>query len=321
MNRNTVTRILLTVVLVVTLLSTTQQHSLSRRSLIRAILLEKTPNGCAVGIVFQDVAAAADAAEAGEQLKLVTAEGNNLETAFYQAELLLTHKADYKLCDYVLLCSQPHIELMQQYLNLLISHNTNGRLAAYLYATDQPLDQIKRSADKESATLPEWMDTLQANRLNCPRVYRIHSDTVLVPLLHAQENEIPAQSCGAWLVSRSGCTQLLDENSAQMLYLLLQLGKDHSFLLQGREVALTVQALGADISTANVLQYTVHARADSALSNDILHVQFHVLSDQLLESCPDELSDLLDWDTVGRMYGTEPIRSASVQFVFNHIPQ
>ena len=321
MNRNTVTRTLLAVVLVVTLLSTTQQQSLSRRSLIRAVLLEKTPNGCAVGIVFQDVAAAADASDAGEQLKLVTAEGECLETAFYQAELLLTNKADYKLCDYVLLCSQPHIGLMQQYLNLLVSRNTHGRLAAYLYTTDQSLEQIKKASDNESSTLPEWMDTLQANRLNCPRVYRIHSDSVLVPLLYAQENEIPAQSYGAWLVSQSGCTQLFDENSAQMLYLLLQLGKDRSFMLQGREVQLTVQALGIDISSASEIQYTVQARADSALSNDILQVQFRVLSDWLLESCPDELSTLLDWDTVGRMYGVEPIRGASIQFVFNHIPQ
>lgn len=294
------------------LLTSARQQSLAQKSHLRAVLLEQTGQTVQVGLLYQDVAAAADASEAGEVLKLACAAADTLEAAFRKAETALPQQADYKLCDYVLLCGQPSASLLTEY-EQQVQRGSSGRLAAYLYASETTLEEFAAQAD-QSEFLSDWLDALQARRANCPRLYRAAAGAVLLPCFAAAEGEPPAWSEGAWLLCPEGCTQRLDENAAQLFYLMQHGRGEYTFWLDGETVALTVRAVDWQSDPDGTVRLTVQARCATGQDTARLETQLAVLARELLSVCGQDAGALLDLNGVRALAGASAVGSVTAVF-------
>lgn len=89
----------------------------TEKSMVRALLL--TPptvvaQSWTVGLLYQFPEAAADASDAAAQVQLCTGRGNTLQTALTEAERGLPRKANYRLCEYLLLNAETTLKTIRQ---------------------------------------------------------------------------------------------------------------------------------------------------------------------------------------------------------------
>ncbi len=315
MDRERVTRSILIVLVALAVLTSGHQERLSQKSFVRAVLLQATETGVHVGLLYQDAAPSADASEAGETLKIAAAQGSGLETSFAAAEGLLPQKADYKLCDYVLLCGRPDYSVLAAYAELLLEETEQGRLAAYVYASDGDLSFFEQAAREEESFLSDWMDTFQLRSENGFRLYEISQGTTLLPLLSVEHTDTPYWHSGAWLISKNGCTQKLDENCAQLILLLRDRGEEHRFVLQGETFELIPRAIEKHSDQAGKVSIRIQAQTRHAGSLSRLEAQLQSMAAGLWAVCGEELDVLLGLPGVRAM--AEAKNNGETQIVFS----
>ena len=296
-------------------LATTRRYNLAQRNLVRAVLLEYDLEGYTVGLLCQDVTAAADAADAGEQLVLEVGHGATLEQAFYRAEQRLTYEADYKLCEYVLLCGNPSKALLQQYLDFLISDSTKGKLSAYLYAINRSVSKFAAVSDEKGEHFADWIETLREHKAQCPRVYDSYSSAIVVPILSAQDTERSARPTGAWLMGNDNALLRLGENEAQMMYLLLQRCREVEFFIQGKQIVLELQAISFErCEPKGGLCMTIYSTTPSVAQISELQTQLKQLVKQVMTTCENDMEELLRLEYYNRMTGAGDAEEMEVDF-------
>lgn len=304
MNKLRVSQFVLLAAAALALLLSPRQPQLAQKSFVRAVLFERSGAGYSVGLLYQDVAASADAGDAGETLRLVTGTQATLAQAFAEAERELPQRADYKLCDYAVLCGRPGLEPLRAYGELLAEGGAQGRLAAYLYGCTEEIARLDACAEADERFLPEWMDTLQGRRDACPRLYSGMSGAAAIPLIPL-ENGMPSPWCdGALLLSESGCAEQLDENTAQMLRILQGRGGERRIRLDGRELTLSgcrVEKTADPDGTVRLRLYAV-CRSTGDAGKDAAALQ--ALAADTLSVCGSAAEPLLQLDAVRAMAGT-----------------
>lgn len=80
--------------------STERKH---RKSIVRALLLEQTPEQWNVALLYQFPEAAADSSDAAASVQLCAGTGETLEQALFAAEEHLPQRPSYRLCEYLFL--------------------------------------------------------------------------------------------------------------------------------------------------------------------------------------------------------------------------
>lgn len=304
MNKLRVSKLILLACAALALLLSPRQPQLAQKSFVRAVLFEQNETGYSVGLLYQDVAASADAADAGETLRLVTGAQATLAEAFADAERELPQRADYKLCDYAVLCGRNAIEPLLAYGELLLEGSAQGRLAAYLYGCEETVHQLESCAETDDAFLFEWMDTLQGRRDTCPRLHSGLNGAAAIPMLTVKDGK-PSPWCdGAMLLGASGCAERLDETTAQMLWILQGRGGEHRLWLADRQLVLTGCRVEKTADETGAVQLTIYAACKSPGNSGQIAAHLEVLARQALAVCGDGAGQLLGLDAVRAMAGT-----------------
>lgn len=303
MNKLRVSKLLLLAAAVLALLLSPRQPQLAQKSFVRAVLFERGGAGYSVGLLYQDVAASADAGDAGETLRLVTGTQATLAQAFAEAERELPQRADYKLCDYAVLCGRSGLEPLRAYGELLTAGSAQGRLAAYLYGCTEELARLNACAEADERFLFEWMDTLQGRRGSCPRLYSGLNKATAVPLI-TLENGMPSPWCdGALLLSESGCVEQLDENTAQMLWVLLGSGGEHRIWLEGQSLELKSFRVEKTAGSDGNIRLKLYAACKSTGDAGKNAAALEALARDTLSVCGGAAEPLLKLDAVRAMAG------------------
>ena len=75
----------------------------TEKSIVRALLLEQTPEQWNVALLYQFPEAAADSSDATASVQLCAGTGKTLEQALFAAEEHLPQRPSYRLCEYLFL--------------------------------------------------------------------------------------------------------------------------------------------------------------------------------------------------------------------------
>ena len=315
MRKQQLSGLILAAVLLLVLLTSFRQQRLAQKSFVRAVLVQKTSAGYAVGLMFQDVAASADASKAGEQLALCTGQGESLAAAFINAETHLPEQSDYKLCEYTVVCPNTEFTALREYQQFLMQNSTQGRLSSCVYACDQPLDILSDAAEKEENFVPEWLELLGRNRQRCQRLYDAMGKGVLALPLIRVEDDMPVSQCERSILTDSeGLRLILDESSAQIVTLLQQKSDQARFLL--RETPLVLRGIAADYSLVGQGRVQIRIQAKVDTDTPAAAAQLQVIGNELLDVVGSPLIRLLQLDAVARMAGiTVPVTQAELCLV------
>ena len=86
----------------------------TEKSMVRALYLAQKEQSITVGLLYQAPEAAADASEASGAVQLQLAQADTLAKALAAAQKQLPQKADYRLCDYLLIDQDASAELLAE---------------------------------------------------------------------------------------------------------------------------------------------------------------------------------------------------------------
>ena len=101
----------------------------TEKSMVRALYLAQKEQSITVGLLYQAPEAAADASEASGAVQLQLAQADTLAKALAAAQKQLPQKADYRLCDYLLIDQNASAELLAAYERTVLE-NRQGRVSA-----------------------------------------------------------------------------------------------------------------------------------------------------------------------------------------------
>ena len=195
----------------------------TEKSMVRALYLAQKEQSITVGLLYQAPEAAADASEASGAVQLQLAQADTLAKALAAAQKQLPQKADYRLCDYLLIDQNASAELLAAYERTVLE-NRQGRVSAKVSVLEMDdgfpnklLELLKQCADQ------------------MPRLYQ-YQDGMLLPQLRAEKQEVAlADTSILWRVENS---IELEARQAETARLLMKMGGVHTFWLEGEPVTV-----------------------------------------------------------------------------------
>ena len=191
----------------------------TEKSMVRALYLAQKEQSITVGLLYQAPEAAADASEASGAVQLQLAQADTLAKALAAAQKQLPQKADYRLCDYLLIDQDASAELLAAYESTVLE-NRQGRVSAKV--------SVLEMDDGFLEELPACTDQM-------PRLYQ-YQDGMLLPQLRAEKQEVAlADTSILWRVENS---IELEARQAETARLLLEMGGVHTFWLEGEPVTV-----------------------------------------------------------------------------------
>lgn len=104
----------------------------TEKSMVRALYLAQKEQSITVGLLYQAPEAAADASEASGAVQLQLAQADTLAKALAAAQKQLPQKADYRLCDYLLIDQNASAELLAAYERTVLETGRAGYRQKFL---------------------------------------------------------------------------------------------------------------------------------------------------------------------------------------------
>ena len=206
----------------------------TEKSMVRALYLAQKEQSITVGLLYQAPEAAADASEASGAVQLQLAQADTLAKALAAAQKQLPQKADYRLCDYLLIDQDASAELLAAYERTVLE-NRQGRVSAkvsVLEMDDGFLEELP--ADKQEFP-NKLLEQLKQCADQMPRLYQ-YQDGMLLPQLRAEKQEVAlADTSILWRVENS---IELEARQAETARLLREMGGVHTFWLEGEPVTV-----------------------------------------------------------------------------------
>jgi len=315
MRRSNLTGVIFSFLVFAALCVSFRQQRLADKTFVRAIMLEQTDNGYTVGLLFQDVAAAADASKAGETLALCTGEGQSLAQAFVKAEQQLPEQADYKLCEYTVACSGYEFAALQQYTAFLLQNSGQGRLSSCLYACESTVSQLIDAAEQNEGFAAEWLELLQRHQARTQRLYDAQSTGMLVLPLIRLNDGLPQSWCERSLLTGQDHTRIvLDSNASQLVWLLSSGITTARFLWQGEQIRLRRTALDYTVTESGAVTITVRGKLLQQTSMSQAVPQR--LAEELFSVCGQALARVLKLDAYAQLYGGAAASASDVSVRF-----
>ena len=147
----------------------------TEKSMVRLIFADPTETGWTVGLLYQFPEAAADSADAAASVRLALGEGETPEKALLAAEKALHQRANYRLCEYLLLGPGWSGSALQTWEPLVQQH-PELRLSIKLLAAEFSGAALAAQAE-ETEQLPEQLlQTVKTAASAAPRLYRFRRD-------------------------------------------------------------------------------------------------------------------------------------------------
>ena len=185
----------------------------TEKSMVRALYLAQKEQSITVGLLYQAPEAAADASEASGAVQLAAAQKQ------------LPQKADYRLCDYLLIDQDASAELLAAYERTVLE-NRQGRVSAKVSVLEMD-DGFLEELPAEKQEFPnKLLEQLKECTDQMPRLYQ-YQDGMLLPQLRAEKQEVAlADTSILWRVENS---IELEARQAETARLLLEMGGVHTF--------------------------------------------------------------------------------------------
>ena len=206
----------------------------TEKSMVRALYLAQKEQSITVGLLYQAPEAAADASEASGAVQLQLAQADTLAEALAAAQKQLPQKADYRLCDYLLIDQNASAELLAAYERTVLE-NRQGRVSAKVSVLEMD-DGFLEELPAEKQEFPnKLLEQLKQCTDQMPRLYQ-YQDGMLLPQLRAEKQEVAlADTSILWRVENS---IELEARQAETARLLLEMGGVHTFWLEGEPVTV-----------------------------------------------------------------------------------
>ena len=260
----------------------------TEKSMVRLIFADPTETGWTVGLLYQFPEAAADSADAAASVRLALGEGETPEKALLAAEKALHQRANYRLCEYLLLgpgwsgrALQTWEPLVQQHpelrlsIKLLAAEFSGAALAAQTEETEQLLQTVKTAAHA------------------APRLYRFRRDQGgLLPLLRLTDGKAELREEGL-LLSARGATALSAEETA-MAALLLGAGSRTRLEAAGQALTIRRSVCGVQaVGEGFLVDLTLQRRAGSPTPAEAQRQALQALCEETVRVCWENGLDLL----------------------------
>lgn len=267
----------------------------SDKSMVRAMLVEQKGSAWNVGLLYQFPEAAADSSEADASVKFCFATGVTLERAQHAAESQLPQKANYRLCDYLLISTENTTDVLEVCTPLVQNH-TELRVAVRVFAEEFGCDQLAASVQKNKALPEALLSNVKALALTAPHLYE-QNEGLLLPVLEQDENGIECKD-KILLLSKQGVAEL-SADKTQMALLLLGRGKEHSFWLNETLIRTRRAVYGVEKKGDGFLVHlNVQPKTGTTLPTAEQQKLFEALCAETIQTCWEQGLDLLSLDAV-----------------------
>ena len=268
----------------------------TEKSMVRLIFADPTETGWTVGLLYQFPEAAADSADAAASVRLELGEGETPEKALLAAEKALHQRANYRLCEYLLLgpgwsgsALQAWEPLVQQHpelrlsIKLLAAEFSGAALAAQAEETEQLPEQLPE----------QLLQTVKAAAPTAPRLYRFRRDQgILLPLLRLTGGKAELREEGL-LLSARGATALSAEETAMAALLL---GEGSRTRLEAAGQTLTVRRSVCGVQAVGegfLVDLTLQRRAGTPAPAEAQRQALQALCEETVRVCWENGLDLL----------------------------
>lgn len=210
----------------------------TEKSMVRAVLLEPSPAGWTVGLLYQSPEGAADSSEVSDGIRFAAAEGESLARAVQAAEDALPLEANFRLCDYLLLMPGAGWDAVEGYEALVLARQW-GRTSARTAACAFTCAELSEATGDEGAEgmLTRFLQALKQGKKAMPRLYEARTEGALLlpvfalgpdgPLLREEGLYLSAGGAELWDAQRTACCRLLTGR-----------GETFTFWLGGRPLIL-----------------------------------------------------------------------------------
>lgn len=210
------------------------------QSMVRAMLLEQSEQGWTAGLLYQFPEAAADSSKAAAVLRLSCAEGDTLEQALLAAEQQLPQRANYRLCDYLLVGPGSNLDTLRECEQLFLEQ-PYARLASRVFCAEFSCAELNErireedGGDEDSGKLSAAEQLLRCVKTEAdraPRLYESGSGGCLLPVLKLDDDGTARKEEGI-LLSQNGALTLTAAQT-EAAFLLGGKGAPHAFVLDGQ---------------------------------------------------------------------------------------
>lgn len=157
----------------------------TEKSMVRALLAEQNGTGWTVGLLYQFPEASADSSEAEAAIRLCVGRGPELSEAVTAAEKALPQRADWRLCEYLLVGEESARQTLPACESLYL-HQPYGRLASRVFGMSFSFAALEEKVE-ESDVLPE--NLLQCAKDAAPAAPRLYEQSrgFVLPVIALEE--------------------------------------------------------------------------------------------------------------------------------------
>ena len=208
----------------------------TEKSMVRALYLAQNEATVTVGLLYQAPEASADASEASAAMQMRLAEESTLEEALSSVQKKLPQKADYRLCDFLVISENTSEELLSAYETIVLESG-RGRAAAKasILAVSTDTEELEKQLEAAEGLPDKLLDKLKQESGRMPRLYQ-HRDGMFWPQLTLQDGELSAAGTS---IFRNGEQRIeLDAQQTAVVQLLSGRSGTHTFWLAEEPVTI-----------------------------------------------------------------------------------
>ncbi len=290
----------------------------TEKSIVRALLLEPPTaekQAWTVGLLYQFPEAAADASDAAAIVRLCAARGTTLEQALTEAENTLPRRADYRLCEYLLIARESSLADLRQMAGVLQEVPVNG-LSAQVLEMDFSCEDLEFALEENEQLPEQLLQEIKRTAPNAPHLYESRNPLIL-PVLEQTETAVETSGKGLLLTEQGRVW--LNEEETQMAQLLQGKKGEMTFELEGgnvtfRRCVVSVKAEGNGFSVI----LTGQRKAGTHPVTQAACEQLETLCVQTIQHCWNAGSDLL---SLGAVQALEQGMTGEILTTKNACPQ
>ena len=221
----------------------------TEKSMVRALYLAQNEATVTAGLLYQAPEASADASEASAAMQMRLAEESTLEEALSSVQKKLPQKADYRLCDFLMISENTSEELLSAYETIVLESG-RGRAAAKASILAVSTEELEKQLEVAEGLPDKLLDELKQESGRMPRLYQ-HRDGMFWPQLTLQEEELSAAGTS---VFRKGEQRIkLDAQQTAVIQLLSGMRGTHTFWLAEEPVTIRRCSVSFTVKEKTVL--------------------------------------------------------------------
>lgn len=182
-------------------------------------------------------------------MQMRLAEESTLEKALSSVQKKLPQKADYRLCDFLIISENTSEEMLSAYESIVLESG-QGRAAAKASILAVSTEELEKQLETAEGLPDRLLNELKQESGRMPRLYQ-HRDGMFWPQLTLQDEELSAAGTS---VFRKGEQRIkLDAQQTAVVQLLSGMRGTHTFWLEGEPVTIRRCSVSFTLKDESVL--------------------------------------------------------------------